>query len=144
MQPNIIAKPQLPQSLRKISILEALFTQTAQGIYPYILVPRHIYEDLSSPAPNPYYLALIVHEQTHLDRQSRHGWIKWMVSYAFSATFRFREEIEAIRAQMRYLKRQGLRFPIESTAKLLSGWLYLKPVSYDTALKELHLAWEEA
>ena len=144
MQSNIKVKPPLPRILKKIPILDTLFTQTAQGIYPYILVPRHIYDDLNSPAPSPYSLALIVHEQTHLDRQSKHGWMQWMVSYAVSSHFRFREELEATRAQMRFLKRNGLSFPIEATAKLLSSWLYLKPVSYETALKELMLAWEEA
>ena len=144
MQSNIKAKPPLPKLLKRISMLDTLFTQTAQGIYPYILVPQHIYDDLNSPAPNPYYLALIVHEQTHLDRQSKYGWLKWMVSYAVSPKFRFREELEASIAQMGFLKRRGLSFPIEATAKLLSSWLYLKPVSYETAFKELKLAWEEA
>lgn len=144
MQSNIKVKPQLPRLLKRIFLLDALFTQTAQGIYPYILVPRHIYDDLKSPAPNPYSLALIVHEQTHLDRQSNYGRIKWMLSYAVSSKFRFGEELEAIKAQMGFLKRHGLSFPIEATAKLLSGWLYLKPVSYETAVKELTLAWEQA
>lgn len=144
MQSNIKVKPRLPRFLKRISILDMLFTQTAQGIYPYILVPRHIYDELNSPAPNPYALALIVHEQTHLDRQSKYGWIKWMVSYAVSSKFRFEEELQAIRAQMGFLKRNGLSFPIEATAKLLSGPLYLKPVSYETATKQLNRAWEEA
>jgi len=67
-----------------------------------------------------------------------------MVSYAVSPKFRFGEELEAIKAQMSFLKRNGLSFPIEATAKLLSSWLYLKPVSYETAIKKLKLAWEEA
>jgi len=144
MQSNIKAKPQLPKPLRRISFLDTLFTKTAQGIYPFILVPQHIYDDLLTPAPNPYYLGLIVHEQTHLDRQAEYGFVKWMALYAVSAKFRVGEEIEAIKAQMAFLKRNGLSFPIESTAKLLSSWLYLKPVSYETALQELSLAWEEA
>ena len=144
MQSNIRAKPSLPRLLKRISILDTLFTQTAQGIYPYILVPPHIYEDLKSPTPNLYYLALVAHEQTHLDRQSKYGWTRWMISYALSSKFRFKEEIEAIKVQMEFLKRNGLTYPVESTAKLLSSWLYLKPVSYETALKELKLAWEEA
>jgi hypothetical protein len=144
MQSNIKVKPPLPKLLKRISILDTLFTQTAQGIYPYILVPQHIYNDLNSPSPNPYSLALIVHEQTHLDRQSKYGWIKWMVSYAVSSKFRFGEELEAIKTQMGFLKRNGLSFPIEGTAKLLSSWLYLKPVSYETAVEELKLAWEKA
>ena len=144
MQSNIKVKPLLPKFLKRIPILDTLFTQTAQGIYPYILVPRHIYDDLNSPAPSPYSLALIIHEQTHLDRQSKYGWIQWMVSYAVSSKFRFGEELVAAKAQMRFLKRNGLTFPIEATAKLLSSWLYLKPVSYETAMKELTLAWEKA
>ena len=144
MQSNILVKPPLPKFLKRISILDALFTQTAQGIYPYILVPQHIYDDLNSAAPNPYFLALIVHEQTHLDRQSKYGWVKWMVSYAVSSKFRFAEELVAIKAQMGFLKSNGLNFPIEATAKLLSGWLYLKPVSYETALNELQRAWQAA
>ena len=144
MQSNIKVKPPLPRLLKRISILDTLFTKTAQGIYPYILVPRHIYDDLNSPAPSPYSLALIVHEQTHLDRQANYGWIKWMVSYSVSSKFRFGEELEAIKAQMEFLKRNGLSFPIEATAELLSSWLYLKPVSYETAVEELKLAWEQA
>ena len=143
MQSKIKAKPQLPRILKKISILDTLFTQTAQGIYPYILVPPYIYEDLQSAAPNPYYLALIAHEQTHLDRQAEYGFVRWMAFYAVGSNFRFKEEIEAIRAQMAFLKSKGLSYPIEATAKLLSSWLYLKPVSYETALEALKLVWEE-
>ena len=144
MQPNIKAKPRLPGLLRRISLLDTLFNRTAQGIYPFILVPLHMYADLRSAAPNPYSLALVVHEQTHLDRQSEIGFVRWMALYAVSARFRFGEELAAIRAQMSFLKSNGLSYPIESTAELLSSWLYLKPVSYGTALKELQRAWEEA
>jgi hypothetical protein len=144
MQSNIKAKPPLPRLLKRISLLDTLFTRTAQGIYPFILVPHHMYEDLQSARPNPYSLALIVHEQTHLDRQSQVGFVKWMAFYAVSPRFRFGEEIEAIKVQMKFLKGKGLIFPIETTAELLSSWLYLQPVGYETALQALKLAWEEA
>jgi hypothetical protein len=141
---NIKATPALPRLLKRISFLDTLITRTAQGIYPFILVPRHMFEDLQSARPNPYFLALIMHEQTHLDRQSQAGFVKWMAFYAFSPRFRFGEELEAIAAQMKYLKSRGLSFPIEGTAELLSSWLYLKPVNYETALQELKRTWEEA
>lgn len=141
---NIKPKPSLPLFLRKISLFYILFHKTAHGIYPYIFVPKGIYDNLCSSKPDVYNISLIKHEQTHLDRQKEIGWLKWILKYLVIPEFRFTEEILADKASMKYLKQEKLEYPFEKRAKILSGWLYLKPVSYERALKELKSAWDEA
>ena len=116
---------------------------TAQAIYPNIYFPKEIYLKLSSPNPDPKYIAALIHEQEHIKRQKNEGWIKWGMKYIFSPKFRFEEELIAIKASMRYLKKKKIGFDIEKKAEILSGWLYLWPVSYSTAREELKKIWGE-
>ena len=64
--------------------------------------------------------------------------------YLISPSFRFKEELEAIRASMKYLKRKDVQFDTSKRAKYLSSWLYLWCVSYDIAKEELDKAWKDA
>ena len=116
---------------------------TAQAIYPNIYFSEKVYEKLSSLDPDSKYVAALIHEQTHIERQKRLGWIKWGVRYVFSPKFRFNEELEAIKVSMKYLKRKRIGFDFEKKAKILSGWLYFWPVLYKFAKKELEKAWKE-
>lgn len=116
---------------------------TAQAIYPNIYFSKDTYEKLSSSNPDLKYVALLLHEQTHIGRQRKLGWIKWGIKYVFSPKFRFNEELEAIKAQMSYLKKNKKEFDIEKSARYLSGWLYLWPVSYKTAKRELERVWRK-
>ncbi len=113
------------------------FQNTAQAIYPNIYLPKGICENLNSENPDPKNVGILVHEETHIKRQKEIGFLKWGIKYLFSPKFRFEEEILAIKAQMEYLKKRKVKFDIEKSAKYLSGWLYLRPVSYKKAKKEL-------
>ncbi|MFA5770369.1 MAG: hypothetical protein WC894_02650 [Patescibacteria group bacterium] len=138
---NVRPKPSLPLVFRRIPFLHTLFHGTAQGIYPYIFIPKEIYKNLMSKNPNLYHVSLIVHEQTHLDRQREHGLILWIVKYLLNSKFRVMEELIANKYQMRYMKDHRLEFPFEKKAKMLSSWIYFWPVTYKEALKELKTAW---
>lgn len=116
---------------------------TAQAIYPNIYFTKEVYENLKSSKPNPRYIAALKHEQTHIERQKRAGWLKWELSYIFLPRFRFNEEFEAIKASMKYLKSKNCTFDINKSAKYLSGWLYLWCVSYQKAKSELDKAWRK-
>ena len=60
-----------------------------------------------------------------------------------SRHFRFQEELLAIKASMKYLKRKKLTFDTDKSARHLSSWLYLWMVSYDRAKRELDKAWND-
>lgn len=96
-----------------------------------------------STKPNPLYIAALIHEQTHIERQKKLGLLKWGLKYVFFPKFRFNEELEAIKAQMVYLKKHKKEFNFEKRARFLSGWLYYWPVSYRVAKKELERVWKE-
>lgn len=117
------------------------FQNTAQAIYPNIYLPKRVYNNLNSNNPDPKNLAVLIHEQTHIKRQKEIGCLKWGIKYLFLPRFRFEEELLAIKAQMSYLKKHKKEFDIEKSAKYLSGWLYLWPVSYKFAKKELEKVW---
>jgi len=69
---------------------------TAQAIYPNIYFTKDVFEDLKSNSPNPRYIAALKHEQTHIERQKKVGWVNWGLRYIFSPNFRFNEELIAL------------------------------------------------
>jgi len=117
---------------------------TAQAIYPNTYFTKEVYENLKSDKPNPRYIVTLRHEQTHIERQKKMGWIKWGLRYVFLPKFRFNEELEAIKTSMKYLKGEKGNFYTEKSARFLSGWLYLWCVSYKKTKYELDKAWKEA
>jgi len=116
---------------------------TANSLYPFILIPKAIYDDLKTENPNPNSVALLIHEETHRKRQKELGWLIFAIKYMFNPVFRFNEEILAIKEAMRYLKKYNMPFDLDRKAKTLSSWLYLWPVSRDFAKKELEKIWNE-
>jgi hypothetical protein len=126
------------------NISPLLSTYTCQAIYPNIYVPKYIYENINSKNPRPEYLAMIIHEQTHIERQKKHGWILWGLKYIFISQFRFNEELIAIKSGMKYLKKHSIKVDITRKAKFLSSYVYLWCVSYEKAKQELDMAWQQA
>lgn len=138
---------ELPPNVKQKTLIWNIFPfskYTAQAIYPNIYLTREVYENLKSDRPNTRYIAVLKHEQTHIEREKRMGWIKWGLGYVFLPKFRFNEEFEAIKSSMGYLKKRKSSFDTERSAKYLSGWLYLWCVSYKKAKCELDKAWQEA
>lgn len=111
--------------------------KTAHGIYPNVYLPEHIFNDLKSNNPNPYNVALLLHEQEHVKRQKEYGIVFWLLKYIFIPKFRFEEELQADIPKIKYLKSKRLEFDLEKRAKQLSGWIYIWPVSYKDAKEKL-------
>ncbi len=116
---------------------------TAQAIYPNIYFKNQVYENLKSNNPDPHYIAALKHEQTHIERQKKKGRFGWGLNYIFSPNFRFNEELEAIKASMKYLKSLNNSFDTNKAARYLSGWPYLWCVSYQRAKTKLDKIWQE-
>lgn len=116
---------------------------TAQAIFPNIYLPQAVYNNLKSVNPTAKNVAVLEHELTHLESQKRVGPTKWFLKYLVSPGFRFDEELQAIKASMKYLKRQKESFDTQKIAKYLSSWLYLWCVFCQRAKKELTKAWKE-
>jgi len=137
----------LPKNVRSKGILWSTFavlsTHTANAIYPNIWVPKHIYYDLKSKNPDPKNVAILIHEQTHIKRQRKTGWLAWGLKYCLSRKFRFEEELAAIKESMKYLKKNKLDFETEKSAKHLSSFLYLWCIDFNEAKRRLDKAWKE-
>jgi len=117
---------------------------TAQAIYPNVYLPQKAFDNLKTNKPKTKYVAILLHEQEHIQRQKKKGWFKWGLKYLLSPQFRFNEELTAIKASMKYLKKYQKQYDLERKAKTLSGWLYLKPVTYQYAKQELEKAWKKS
>jgi len=116
---------------------------TANAIYPNIYIPRKTYENLQSKNPNLKNVSILIHEQTHIKRQRKMGWLLWGLKYCFSKKFRFNEEFVAIKESMKFFKKKGGKWDTKRSAKFLSSYLYLWCVSYSNAKQELDKAWEK-
>ncbi len=110
---------------------------TANAIYPNIYLPEEVYINLESDNPKPRYVGTLIHEQSHIKRQKEVGWLKWGMRYVFSSSFRYQEELAAIKEQVNYLRKQGVEYDVEKSARYLSGPLYLWCVSYEKAKEDL-------
>lgn len=138
----------LPKSVKRkpwlIDQLPWVGRGTSTALYPYVWLSGKTYDNLTGPHPDPYSVALLLHEQEHIARMKKAGPGRWIFRYLASGSFRFEEEVAAIRPQYGYLKREKLDAHMEFRAKRLSGWLYFWPVSYNQALKRLKRLWEDA
>lgn len=117
---------------------------TANAIYPNIYLPKKVYENLCCQTPNLEYIGILIHEEMHIKREKQIGPIKFGLIYLISPKFRFNEELVATKEKYKFLKKHNIDPRIVKSAKALSGWLYLWPVSFAYAKKELEKAWEEA
>jgi len=71
------------------------------------------------------------------------GILKFGFQYLFNSKFRFQEELLAVKEAMKYLKKRKIPFDFDKSAKFLSSYVYLWPVSKKYAKKELKKVWEE-
>jgi len=125
------------------TVLPLFSTYTAHAIYPYIYLPEEIYRDLTSKKPTPRNVATLIHEQTHIDRQKKVGWLIWGLKYCFIPSFRLNEELVAIGSSMKYMKQKGEKWDTARSAQFLSSYLYLWCVSYEVAKQKLDSVWKE-
>lgn len=123
------------------TVFPLLSKYTAHAIYPNVYIPHHMYTNLAGPNPNPEYVSVLIHEQTHIKRQKAMGWFIWGFRYCTSSKFRFTEELAAITTSMEYLKKKGIAWNTARSAHFLSSYLYLWCTDYQTAKKKLDDAW---
>lgn len=71
------------------------------------------------------------------------GFMKFGVRYIFNSGFRFEEELLAVKEAMKYLKKRKIPFDFDKSAKFLSSYVYLWPVSKKFAETELKKVWDE-
>lgn len=83
----------------------------------------------------------IVHEETHLKQQAAIGIEEWWIKYLADPAFRLKQEVEAYKAQVEYLRantetmtRDERRFRIGQMARVLSSSVYGNLVTYESAL----------
>ena len=127
-----------------IDRLSGLGEGSGTTIYPCVYVGHKLYADVHSAKPNPYYLALIIHEQEHVKRIKTYGPTKWYLHYIFRSRFRLEEELVAYGKQFTYLKTQGLTYDLDRCARNLSSFIYLWAVSKEDALAKLRDLWAKA
>lgn len=116
---------------------------TATVIGTRIYLPRKTYRDFFQEHPSPFSIATLEHELVHRRRQIEIGIVRFSLQYVFFRSFRFREEIFAIREQMAHLKNAGEVFNINARARELSSWVYLWAASYKRAKAALEKLWIE-
>ena len=133
---NVRRKPWL------VDVLPGVGRGTCHAVYPNIYLARSVYKSVTSNEPDPYSEAVVIHEQEHLKRMKAYGVAKWYVRYLLSRKFRLAEELAASKPQLGHIKNKKLTFNLERKARVLSGWLYLWPASYESVLKNLNEAWE--
>ncbi|MFZ5365780.1 MAG: hypothetical protein ACOZBZ_00620 [Patescibacteria group bacterium] len=107
-----------------------------------IYVSEKVYHDLRTKNPDPFHIAILEHEITHLKGKRQIGKWKYGLKFWLSPKFRLQEELRADRAMMLYLKKRKLSFPIEKRAKKLSSKLYFWMISYPEAKRKLTRIWK--
>lgn len=115
---------------------------TCHAVYPNIYLSRKVYSQVFTDKPDTYAMAVVIHEQEHLNRMKSYGVAKWYIRYLWSGSFRLEEELAATKPQFSYIKAQGLTFNLERKAHLLSGWLYLWAGKYQVILDRLTAIWK--
>ncbi|KKS45048.1 MAG: hypothetical protein UV10_C0035G0002 [Candidatus Azambacteria bacterium GW2011_GWA1_42_19] len=134
---NIKVKPKFWNLIPWIS------EQTATALYPNIYLPEKTYRNLQKTNPDPYNIARLIHEQTHIKRIQKEGVVKFALKYLLDPTYRISEELIATKESMKFIKSKKLIWNIDRSARFLSGWLYLWPDSYKNIKSKLDRIWYE-
>jgi hypothetical protein len=77
--------------------------------------------------------AILVHENTHSERQFQAGVWRHQLRYVFSKSFRLKEEKAAYKAQIEQMVRYQFRVRILKIAESMSGEVYRRMVGFDEA-----------
>ncbi len=119
-----------------------LGVEIAAIIYPYIYLPKLVYENLQSNNPGVLEKSILLHETTHLKRQIEIGIFVWHLKYIFSPNFRLQEEVYAIATQMEYLKKHKYEYDYDRKARQFSSSTYFWMLSYKKSYILLKNIWE--
>jgi Cu2+-exporting ATPase len=123
----------LPPHVKPIPVvfdfIPGLSKPVARTIYPWIFLPRKIFYVLQQPNPNPFYNALLIHEQVHYARQKAMGLFSFGLKYLMSRHFRLSEEKMAVNEAIHYLKIKKVDINFNPKDRLAHENLYLWPLS---------------
>jgi hypothetical protein len=109
--------------------------------HPYIYVPFEVWEVIVNFPNSVDVMAQLIHAEEHLHAQKQMGKIWWLLKYCLSKKFRFDEEIKAIYAEMKFMKKGGFDYDIEQGAKFLSSWCYFGMTNRRKARNRLSEMW---
>jgi hypothetical protein len=120
-----------PAILKHLGIIYS----SAQALFGSIWMPEYFYQRFLEN--DPIAIAVYIHEETHILRARTYGQVKWYLKYIICTQFRLDEELEAIKAQLQYLKLCHMDLDLEQRARWLSSWLYGNMISERDALVRL-------
>jgi hypothetical protein len=101
----------------------------ANSIYPFIFLPRDVYNKLQDGSSNIYLEALMVHEEVHRNHQKK-NFLIYGLRYLFSMPFRETEEREAVSKAVSFLKKSGQNIHIPKADNIYNeDYLFLCPLS---------------
>jgi hypothetical protein len=123
------------------TFMPGLSRLVGRTVYPRIYLPLAIVEGLNQPTPNPFYMALLIHEQVHYERQKKLGLLKFGLRYLFSPDFRLGEEKMAVRKALQYLKSENLTPQFDFKNKFAPENLYFWPLSKSYSSEDLATLW---
>lgn len=131
----------VPKNVKRLPKFLNKFPYRGFAVGSKIFFRSDIYNNLISNEPTPENVGILIHEQIHINRIKKYNWFIWGVKYWLSPRFRFKEELEATKGHMKYLKKKKRKFNISQRARHLSSWLYLWSISFNEARLELKKVW---
>lgn len=125
-----------------LKFIPLLSNNIANSIYPFIFLPKEVFDNLKTNRPNPYYIALLIHEEKHRERQKQKLFSFW-IKYLLSSSFRFAEELIAVKTGIKYLKENNIPFYFNDKNKKELKCLYFWPISRYYNMENLKKLWNE-
>jgi len=128
MKYKLLVKPKFLKFL-------GLIYNSAQVIYPHIIIPQSLKQKLEDLDPES--ISIFEHEKFHLMRMKKLGVCQWYFKYIFSPKFRLKEEVLAYKKQFEVLRNYNIDFNEDKYSKILSSWTYLKMIDEQEAKRLL-------
>lgn len=136
-------------SYKGISIMEkpwfmkilALGKARGVALFSKIYLRKDLFDKFASDGPDIEISSVLEHEIKHVERGKEKGPLKTAILYWLIPRFRANEEFEAIKMEMKFLKKSGQCFDFNKRARNLSGFPYLWAISYSEARKQLTKIW---
>lgn len=107
-----------------------------------ILIKNTLYvrKKYKSVVSTDKFTILITHEKVHFEQQ-KCGWLKWTFKYIFSSKFRYSQELEAYKSEIKMAitlnKKYKNSIYLDGIAKAMSSRVYFWMCTYEQAKKDL-------
>lgn len=109
-----------------------------------IYLPKETFENLRSKSPNHQNIAVLRHEESHLQNSKKENLMIYLFKFLLSREFRLEGEIEAYKEQFKYLKKYNLSYDLDHVARVMSSRKILGYASYKDLIVIMNKAWKEA